>query len=88
MLAPRISLKQLLIFVGVVACYFGIVSLAYRGNIVAFGLAWSIAGLSFVFLIYTFSYWLLYGLARLLFGQRQPLALVEESDALKQEQST
>ena len=65
MLAPKISLRQLLLFMVFVAFYLALASLAYRGNVVALGLSVSIAGLVFVFFAYAVSYWLLFGFAKL-----------------------
>jgi hypothetical protein len=87
MLAPRISLKQLLMFMVAVAIYLAIASMAYRGNIVALGLALSIAGLVFVFLVYSISYWILYWLAVLRAGRKSVIVSTTKSGKPVQEAS-
>lgn len=61
-----------MLFIAAVAFYLSLVALAGDRNVVALGLAVSIAGLSVVFVIYAVTYWLCYGIASAFFdGKRQ-----------------
>ena len=60
MLAPKISLSQLLWSMVGVAVFLALVSTAWRGSIAAFGLALAIVLLPIVFFVYSNVYWALY----------------------------
>ena len=60
MLAPKISLSQLLWCMVGVAVFLALVSTAWRGNIATFGQALAISLLPILFLTYAGVYWVLY----------------------------
>ena len=71
MIAPKITLSQLLWCMVGVAIFLALVSTAWRGNLVTFGQSVAIALLPLVFLCYAISYWLLFAIAN---GTRQNLS--------------
>ena len=63
MLAPKISLRQLLWSMAGIAIFLAMVSTAWRGNLVTFGQSLAIGLLPLLFLIYAITYWILFGIA-------------------------
>ena len=65
MLLPKITIRQLMFTIAVVAIYSAILSWAARGNVVAYSLALSIALLAIPFAVYAAVYWSLLQWAKL-----------------------
>ena len=77
LLAPRISLKQMLIGMVGVAAVLALVSSAYQGSVVAFAIAASLITLPFLFLFYAVVY-VLMALVSLRHKQRHQLQPLEK----------
>ncbi len=65
-------------FMVAVAAYMAILSMAWRGNVVAFGLAASLASLIPLFLVYGVCYWILWCVAQF-FRDRSRLGVPSDS---------
>lgn len=72
MLAPKISLKQLLLFMIVVSFCLAITAMALQGNLVAVGLMVSICCLLIIFPFYACLYFVLNSVSRRFASQLNP----------------
>ena len=64
MLAPKITLRQLLWGIFAIACFLTMISSAWRGNLTMFGQSLAIALLPLLFLIFASAYWFLFACAK------------------------